>query len=126
MTQYILTNEAPAPIGPYSQGVLDDDLLFCSGQTPIDPANGNLVEGGISAQAGRVLENIGAVLRAAGCDFSNVVKTTIFLTDMNDFAAVNAVYARYFGESKPARSTIAVAALPRNCSVEIEAIARKR
>lgn len=126
MTQSIITKEAPAPIGPYSQAILDGDLLFCSGQTPIDPANGDIVEGDISAQAGRVLENLGAVLRAADCDYSNVVKTTIFLTNMNDFAAVNAVYARYFGESKPARSTVAVAALPRGCAVEIEAIAHKR
>lgn len=125
MAKYVITNEAPAPIGPYSQGVIHGGLLFCSGQTPIDPATGEMVEGDISSQAGRVLENVGAVLRAAGYDFGDVVKTTIFLTGMNDFAAVNAVYARYFGESKPARSTVAVAALPRGARVEIEAIAAK-
>jgi 2-iminobutanoate/2-iminopropanoate deaminase len=125
MAKYVITNEAPAPIGPYSQGVVHGDVLFCSGQTPIDPATGEMVEGDISSQAGRVLENVGAVLRAAGYDFNDVLKTTIFLADMNDFAAVNAVYARYFGESKPARSTVAVAALPRGARVEIEAIAAK-
>ena len=119
----ITAKDAPAPIGPYSHAIRVGGFLFCSGQTPIDPATGALVEGDISAQAARALANVGAVLMAAGLDYSNVVKTTIFLVDMNDFAAVNAVYERSFGASKPARSTVAVAALPKGARVEIEAIA---
>jgi len=122
--EQILTHEAPAPIGPYSQAIKSGDFLFCSGQIPIDPQTGNVIEGDISAHAARVLANLGAVLQAAGLDYSNVLKTTIFLVDMNDFAAVNSVYERYFGESKPARSTVAVSALPKGVRVEIEAIAR--
>jgi 2-iminobutanoate/2-iminopropanoate deaminase len=122
--EQILTHEAPAPIGPYSQAIKTGDFLFCSGQIPIDPDTGNIVEGDISAQAARVLTNLGAVLQAAGLDYANVVKTTIFLVDMNDFTAVNAVYERYFGASKPARSTIAVSALPKGARVEIDAIAQ--
>jgi 2-iminobutanoate/2-iminopropanoate deaminase len=119
----ILTGDAPAPIGPYSQAIRAGNLLFCSGQTPLDPATGELVEGDIGVHTARALQSIGAVLAAAGLGFENVVKTTIFLVDMNDFAAVNAAYERVFGESKPARSTVAVAALPRGSRVEIEAIA---
>jgi 2-iminobutanoate/2-iminopropanoate deaminase len=120
----IFTAEAPAPIGPYSQAIRAGDEVFCSGQIPLDPDTGSLIEGDISAQTARVLANLGAVLRAAGLDYANVVKTTIFLIDMNDFPAVNAVYERYFGATKPARSTVAVAALPKGARVEIEAIAR--
>ncbi len=119
----VLTKDAPAPIGPYSQGVRAGGLLFCSGQTPLDPATGKLVEGDVTAQARRVLDNLSAVLKAADVTFADVVKTTIFLVDMNDFAAVNAVYKERVGDVAPARSTIAVAALPMGARVEIEAIA---
>ncbi|HVS45357.1 MAG TPA: RidA family protein [Verrucomicrobiae bacterium] len=121
--QTITAEDAPAPIGPYSHAIRAGDFVFCSGQTPIDPDTGTLVEGDIAAQAARALANLGAVLAAAGVDYSHVVKTTIFLIDMHDFAAVNAVYERYFGASKPARSTVAVAGLPKGARVEIEAIA---
>lgn len=121
----VLTSGAPAPIGPYSQAVRSGKELFCSGQIPLDPQTGELVAGDIGAQTERVLDNLGAVLREAGFDFADVVKTTIFLLDMTDFAAVNAIYERAFGIAKPARSTVAVAGLPRNARVEIDAIARK-
>ena len=121
----VLTNDAPAPIGPYSQAVCSGRELFCSGQIPLDPRTGEVVSQDISEQARRVLDNLGAVLKAADIEFAHVVKTTIYLNDMNDFAAVNTVYERYFGTSKPARSTVAVAALPRNARLEIDAIARK-
>jgi 2-iminobutanoate/2-iminopropanoate deaminase len=121
--QTITAKDAPAPIGPYSHAIRAGEFVFCSGQTPIDPDTGSLVEGDIAAQAARALANLGAVLAAAGVDYSHVVKTTIFLIDMSDFAAVNAVYERYFGSSKPARSTVAVAGLPKGARVEIEAIA---
>jgi 2-iminobutanoate/2-iminopropanoate deaminase len=114
---------APAPIGPYSQAVRCGSLLFCSGQTPIDPATGELAPGDISAQARQVMRNLEAVLAAAKLGFANVVKSTIFLVDMADFNAVNGVYGGYFGAVPPARSTVAVAALPRNARVEIEMIA---
>ncbi|HEY1882488.1 MAG TPA: RidA family protein [Candidatus Cybelea sp.] len=122
--EQILTQHAPEPIGPYSQAIQIGSELYCSGQIPLDPQTGELIDGGIEQQAERVIENIGAVLCAAGCHFVDVVKTTIFLVDMKDFAAVNVVYERYFGASKPARSTVAVAALPRGARVEIECIAR--
>jgi 2-iminobutanoate/2-iminopropanoate deaminase len=125
MHKVVQTDGAPAPIGPYSQAVTSGSEIFCSGQIALDPATGNVVEGDVSAQARRVLENLGSVLRAGGYDFADVVKTTIFLVDMNDFAAVNEVYGSYFGESKPARSTVAVAGLPRGVRVEIDAIAKK-
>ena len=121
----ILTPGAPAPIGPYSQAIRIDGVVYCSGQIPLDPAGGEIVGGDVGAQTQRVLANLGAVLSAAGYDFSHVVKTTIFLIDMNDFATMNAVYARAFGQSKPARSTIAVSALPRGARVEIDCIACK-
>jgi len=123
--KHVLTADAPAPIGPYSQAIRSGKWLFCSGQIPLDPKSGGVVEGDMEAQTERTLENLGAVLRAADYDFTNVIKTTIFLIDMNDFAVVNTVYAKYFDESKPARSTVAVAALPRGVRIEIEAIARK-
>jgi 2-iminobutanoate/2-iminopropanoate deaminase len=119
----VFTEGAPAPIGPYSQAVITSGLLFCSGQIALDPASGEIVGGDVSAQAEQVMRNLRGVLQAAGCDFGNVVKTTIFLVDMNDFAAVNAVYGKYFDATKPARSTVAVAALPRGSRVEIEAVA---
>lgn len=121
----IRTDKAPAPIGPYSQAILAGSELFCSGQIAIDPATGELTGSDAAAQADQVLRNLGAVLEAAQMDYGNVVKTTIFLIDMNDFAAVNAVYAKYFDASKPARSTVAVAALPKGAIVEIDAIAKK-
>ena len=121
----VRTEAAPAPIGPYSQAIRSGKELFCSGQIALDPATGNLVDGDVAAQAKQALENLGAVLKAGGYDYKDVVKTTIFLIDMNDFAAVNDVYATFFGESKPARSTIAVAGLPKGGRVEIDAIARK-
>jgi 2-iminobutanoate/2-iminopropanoate deaminase len=119
----ISTGAAPAAVGPYSQAIATDDLVFCSGQVGLDPASGALVEGGLEAQAERALRNLAAVLDAAGCTFADVVKTTCFLVDINDFAAFNAVYARFMPDPPPARSTFAVAALPKAASVEIEAIA---
>jgi 2-iminobutanoate/2-iminopropanoate deaminase len=121
----IRTDKAPAPIGPYSQAILSGNELFCSGQIAIDPATGELNGSRVAQQADQVLKNLGAVLDAAGMSYADVVKTTIFLVDMNDFAAVNAVYAKYFDSAKPARSTVAVAGLPKNALVEIDAIARK-
>lgn len=121
----VLTADAPAPIGPYSQAILSGKTLFCSGQIALDPQTGTVVEGDVSVQTERVLRNLGSVLREAGFDYANVVKTTIFLVDMNDFGVVNSVYEKYFGTSKPARSTVAVAGLPKGVRVEIEAIARK-
>jgi 2-iminobutanoate/2-iminopropanoate deaminase len=123
--QAITTSGAPAAIGPYSQAIAADGLLFCSGQLGLDPASGNLVEGGVEAQAERSLRNLTAVLDAAGLAWVDVVKTTIFLADIADFATVNAVYGRYMPEPPPARSTVQVAALPKGGLVEIEAIARR-
>ena len=123
----ISTSDAPAAIGPYSQAIRTGDTVFTSGQIPIDPATGNLVPGGIEAQTTRVCENLQAVLAAAGLTFAHVVKTTVFLKSMADFAAMNAIYAQYFappGTIPPARSTVQVAALPKDALVEIECIAR--
>lgn len=120
----ISTEGAPAAIGPYSQAIESGDLLLCSGQLGLDPASGILVDG-VEAQAERSLRNLMAVLDAAGLTAADVLKTTMFLADMGDFATVNAVYGRYFPEPQPARSTIAVAALPKGGLVEIEAIARR-
>ena len=117
---------APAAIGPYSQAIDAGDFVFLSGQVPIDPKTGELVPGDIAAQTERVLENLAAVLEAAGCSFSNVVKTTIYLTDLGDFQTVNATYAKRFAEAPPARATVQVAALPKGARVEIDAIAKKR
>ena len=119
----ISTESAPAAIGPYSQAIVIDGFLFASGQIPLSPETGAVVSGGIKEQAGQVMENIGAVLKAAGSDFSQVVKTTCFLTSMDDFAAFNEVYSQYF-TGKPARSCVAVSALPRGVSVEVEVIAK--
>lgn len=121
----IETKNAPAPIGPYSQAVRDGKELFCSGQIALDPQSGTIVEGDVSAQTEQVCKNLGAVLKEAGYAYEDVVKTTIFLIDMNDFQAVNDVYAKYFGKAKPARSTVAVSGLPRSVRVEIDCIARK-
>jgi 2-iminobutanoate/2-iminopropanoate deaminase len=122
--EHILTHHAPKPIGPYSQAVMTGHEVYCSGQIALDPQTGELVNGDISAEAERAIENLGAVLCAAGYSFADVVKTTLFLVDMNDFAAVNKVYEKYFDLGKPARSTVAVAALPRGARVEIDCIAR--
>jgi 2-iminobutanoate/2-iminopropanoate deaminase len=121
--QAITTTGAPGAVGPYSQAIGIGDLVFCSGQIGLDPATGNLVEGGIEAQTERVLKNLTAVLDAAGLGFADVVKTTIFLADINDFASVNGIYGTYMPDPPPARSTFAVAALPKGAIVEIEAIA---
>jgi 2-iminobutanoate/2-iminopropanoate deaminase len=122
--QAVSTAGAPAAIGPYSQGIDADGLVFCSGQLGLDPASGELVDG-VEAQAERALRNLQAVLDAAGATFADVVKTTIFLVDIDDFAAVNAVYARFMPDPPPARSTVGVAALPKGGRVEVEAIARR-
>jgi 2-iminobutanoate/2-iminopropanoate deaminase len=123
MHERIFTPLAPEPIGPYSQAVRGGGQLYCSGQIPIDPQTGEIVAGDVSAQTERALRNLEAVLSAAGQTFADVVKTTIFLIDMSDFAAVNAVYDKYFGSAKPARSTVAVAALPKGARIEIDCIA---
>ena len=121
----VTTAGAPAAIGPYSQGIAIDGLVFCSGQLGLDPATGELVAGGVEAEAERALRNLAAVLDAAGLAMADVVKTTIFLADMADFAAVNGVYQRHMPEPPPARSTFQVAALPKGGRVEIEAIAAR-
>ena len=121
----IVANNAPAALGPYSAAVRVGDFVYCSGQTPIVPETGELAEGCVACQTKQVLKNVSAVLEAAGLTFDNVVKTTVFLTDMADFAKMNEVYAEYFAEPFPARSTVAVAALPKAASVEIEVIAVK-
>ena len=118
----VSTAAAPAAVGPYSQAITTDEFVFCSGQLGLDPATGTLLEG-LEAQAERALRNLEGVLDAAGCSFADVVKTTCFLADINDFAAFNAVYARFMPDPPPARSTFGVAALPKGGLVEIEAIA---
>ena len=123
MKKVIATNEAPAAVGPYSQAIAVDNLLLCAGQIPLDPATGDLVGTDVTAQTERVCQNIAGVLKANGMTFTNVVKTTVFLTDLANFAAMNAVYSKYFSEPFPARSTIQVAGLPRGAQVEIEVTA---
>ena len=123
MKEIISTPNAPAAIGPYSQAIKAGNLLFISGQVPLDPATGEVVEGDITVQTHRVLDNVKAILAEAGADFSNVVKTTVFLKDMNDFVPMNRVYAEYYPENCPARSAVQVARLPKDVSVEIETIA---
>jgi len=120
----IATDGAPKAIGPYSQAIRCGDLVFLSGQIPLDPATGDLVRGTIEAEVGRVLDNIRAVLDAAGARLADVVRTTVYLTDMADFQAMNGVYASVFGDARPARSTVQVAGLPRGARVEIDVIAR--
>lgn len=123
MAEVIKTDQAPQAIGPYSQGIKAGDFLFASGQIAIDPANGNLVSGGIEAQTRQVMENVKHILAAAGLNFSHVVKTTVFITDMSDFAVVNKIYGEYFTNNPPARSCVAVAALPKGALVEVEVVA---
>ena len=123
MKKIIATAEAPAAVGPYSQAVAVGGLLFCAGQIPLDPATGEIVPGDVTAQTERVCQNIAAVLRANGMTFTHVVKTTVFLTTMGDFTAMNAVYAKFFTKPFPARSTVAVVGLPRGAQVEIEVVA---
>ena len=122
MMKKIATDKAPAAIGPYSQGIIVDKLLFASGQIAINPANGEIEGTDIVAQTTQVMKNIGAILAEAGCDYTNVVKTTCFLADMADFATFNEIYAQYFTE-KPARSCVAVKTLPKNVLCEVEVIA---
>jgi 2-iminobutanoate/2-iminopropanoate deaminase len=119
----VSTPTAPAAIGPYSQAIRAGNLLFLSGQIPIDPATGNLVDGGIEAQTRQVFHNIGEILQAGGSSFDGVVTATVYLADMNDFAKVNEIYATYFSSPAPARATVQVARLPRDCKVEIQVIA---
>ena len=123
MKQAISSLDAPKAIGPYSQAVRAGQLLFVSGQVPLDPATGQIVSGDIAAQTRRVFDNLGAVLKAGGRSFADVVRTTVFLADMNDFAAVNEVYGTYFSEPYPARATVQVARLPKDARVEIDVIA---
>ena len=120
----ISTDRAPAAIGPYSQAVIAGGFLFSAGQIPLDPATTQVVEGDVVAQAEQVMKNLSAVLAEAGCDWDDVVKTTVFLTDMGDFPRVNEVYARALGDARPARSTVQVSALPRGVAVEIELVAK--
>jgi 2-iminobutanoate/2-iminopropanoate deaminase len=121
----ISSTDAPAALGPYSQAIAAGDLVFCSGQVGIDPVTSDLADG-VAAQAERALRNLSAVLDAAGCTFADVVKTTVFLADIGDFATVNETYARFMPDPPPARSTFAVAALPKGARIEIEAIALRR
>lgn len=123
MKEIIATDKAPGAIGPYSQAVKAGNLVFCSGQIPIDPATGEFVSDDVAEQTRQVLINLSAVLEAAGTGLHNVVKTTVFLADMNDFAAMNEVYAEFFSENKPARATVQAARLPKDARVEIECIA---
>jgi 2-iminobutanoate/2-iminopropanoate deaminase len=121
--EIVHTDKAPKAIGPYSQAIRTDSMIYAAGQTGIDPATGDLIAGGVEEQTRQVLTNLQNVIETAGSSFKNVVKTTVFLKDMNDFAKMNAIYAEYFGENPPARSTIAVAGLPKGGLVEIEAVA---
>ena len=123
MKRIIKTNGAPQAIGPYSQAVVAGGFVFASGQIPLDPRTGELVAGGVAEQTEQVLRNLSAVLEAAGTGLDRVVKTTVFLADMNDFAAMNEVYGRYFNVDEPARATVQAARLPRDARVEIEVIA---
>lgn len=123
MKEIIHTDGAPAAVGPYSQAVKVGDLLFTAGQIPLDPATGKMIEGDITAQAERVMENLKAVLEAAGSSMDNVVKTTVFLADLGDYAAMNEVYGRYVQNSPPARSAFQVAALPLGAKLEVEMVA---
>ena len=118
------SEDAPAAIGPYSQAVRVDGWIFCSGQVPIDPRSGELIDGDVAAQTHQVMANLKAVLGASGADLSRVVKTTVFLSSMDHFAAMNEVYAEHFGDHRPARATVAVRTRPKNVDVEIEVIAR--
>lgn len=123
MKEIVATERAPRAIGPYSQAVRSGNFLFASGQIPIDPGTGEFVAGGITEQTEQVMRNVSAILEAAGAGLQQVVKTTVFLADMDDFTAMNEVYGRYFGDNPPARATVQAARLPRDARVEIEAIA---
>ena len=123
MKKIISTTDAPAAVGPYSQAIRSGQFIFCSGQIPLDPKTAQMVQGDINAQTRRVMENISAVLRAEGLTFENIVKTTIFLTNLADFQTVNDLYGSYFKSDPPARSTVQVAALPKGANVEIEVVA---
>jgi 2-iminobutanoate/2-iminopropanoate deaminase len=123
MREAVSTSTAPAAIGPYSQAIKTANLLFLSGQIPLDPVTGNLVEGGIEAQTRQVFQNIGEILKAAGASFDAVVSATVYVADMNDFAKVNEIYATYFSSPAPARATVQVARLPRDSRVEIQVVA---
>ena len=123
MKEIIATENAPGAIGPYSQAVKTGNMVFCSGQIPIDPATGEFVSDDVARQTEQVLKNLSAVLEAAGTNLNNVVKTTVFLADMNDFTAMNEVYSKFFSENKPARATVQAARLPKDARVEIECIA---
>jgi 2-iminobutanoate/2-iminopropanoate deaminase len=123
MKKIISTNDAPAALGPYSQAVRVGSIIYCAGQIPLDPKSGQIVSGGIDAQTRRVMENIKAVLKAEDLAFDHIVKTTIFLMDLNDFQTVNEIYGSYFKQQPPARSTVQVAGLPKGARVEIEVIA---
>jgi len=125
MKKVVATHAAPSAIGPYSQAIAHGDLIYCSGQIGLDPASGKIVEGGIEAETRRVLENLREVLIAAGLTLAHVVKTTVFVVDLADFATVNRIYGEHFEAPYPARSTVQVAALPRAARVEIEAIAHR-
>lgn len=120
----VATTDAPAAIGPYSQATIAGGFLFTAGQIPLDPKSGEIVAGDVTAQATQVLANLAAVLKAAGCDWNDVVKTTVFLTDMADFPRVNEIYASTLGAARPARSTVQVSALPRGVNVEVELVAK--
>lgn len=120
----VSTDRAPEAIGPYSQAVASGDLVFCSGQVPLDPASGELIEGDVKTQTRRCLENLGAVLEAAGTSFDKVVKVTAYLVDMGDFPEFNEVYGEFFAADPPARATVGVAGLPKGARVEVECIAR--
>jgi 2-iminobutanoate/2-iminopropanoate deaminase len=126
MKDAIATHEAPTAIGPYSQAIVAGDLLFLSGQIPLDPATGQIVSGDVVAQTDRVMRNLRAILEAAGCSLGDVVRTTIYLLDLAQFAAVNESYGRFFEPPYPARATVQVAALPRGAQVEIDAVALVR
>lgn len=119
----IHSDDAPKAIGPYSQAVKAGNVIYTSGQVSLDPNTGQLVSGDFAAQARRVFDNLAAVLRAGGADFGNVVKATVYLADLSDFATLNAVYAEYFGDHKPARTTVQVAGLPKNAALEVDLIA---
>ncbi|HVM34958.1 MAG TPA: RidA family protein [Actinomycetota bacterium] len=122
--EVVATNDAPAAVGPYSQGVIAGDFVFCSGQIPLDPATGELVRGSVAEETRRCLENLAAVLAAARSSLDQVVKVTAFLTNMDDFAEFNDAYAAYFGAEAPARATVGVAALPKGARIEVECVAR--
>lgn len=122
--EYVHTDEAPAAIGPYSQAIVVDGWVFCSGQIPLDPRSGELSTGSVADQTDLALRNLAAVLRKAGSSLQSVVKTTVFLSDMGTFAEMNEVYARHFGDHRPARAAVQAAALPKYCDVEIECVAR--